>query len=234
MKKLLATVLGVMLVLSLTGCGEEPILISDTDEPIVWDLEDVDEVEKPADTAATDDVTPFVGYWQNDEFSQWLLIDENHLFAVFNDYNEPIVTGLVSISSDGTAKLIDGNGDTYMELDVSESGDLLDINDMRVYRTATSEPSGEKPEGLDAFAGKWFNEENNRYIEILSDGTWCMYNSEGDAIDEGTASLREDSLVLIDGMGEGVLELERTLSGDLISWDDMATYTPVDEIPAGN
>ncbi len=234
MKKLLATVWGVMLVLSLTGCGEEPILISDTDEPIVWDLEDVDEVEKPADTATTDDVTPFVGYWQNDEFSQWLLIDENHLFAVFNDYNEPIVTGLVSISDNGTAKLIDGNGDTYMELDVSESGDLLDINDMRVYRTATSEPSGEKPEGLDAYLGNWFYEETNRYIEILADGTWCMYNSEGDAIDEGTASLREDSLVLIDGMGEGVLELERTLSGDLISWDDMATYTPVDEIPAGN
>ena len=59
MKKLLATVLGVMLVLSLTGCGEEPILISDTDEPIVWDLEDVDEVEKPADTAATRLTAPY-------------------------------------------------------------------------------------------------------------------------------------------------------------------------------
>jgi len=98
---------------------------------------------------------------------------------------------------------------------------------MREYRTATEEPSSEKPEGLDAYVGKWFNEENNRYIEILSDRTWCMSNSDGDVIDEGTASLREDSLVLIDGMGEGVLEPERSLSGDLFSWDEMASYAPV-------
>ena len=234
MKKTLSVALGVTLLLSLAGCGEEKmVLISDTDEPIVWDLEDTDnkEVKEPADTDAADDIKPFAGYWQNDELSQWLLIDENRTFAVFNDYDEPIVVGFVWIN-DGTAKLVDGNGDTYMELDVSESGDLLDKNDMRAYRTATSEPSGKKPEGLDAFAGKWVSEEKDRYIEILSDGTWSMYNATGDVIDEGTASLREDSLVLIDGMGEGVMELERTVSGDLFTWDDMTNYTPVDEIPS--
>ena len=83
---------------------------------------------------------------------------------------------------------------------------------------------------LSEYVGLWEYQGENRWLRIHDDATWEFVNDQDDVIEYGTLWVDENGLTLhFDGSGD-TLQLDRTVSGDLIDSVNGGTLLPVEGI----
>ena len=83
---------------------------------------------------------------------------------------------------------------------------------------------------IDDYVGLWEYKGENLWLNIHDDSTWEFVNDQEDVLQYGTLWVHKDGLTLhFDGSGD-VLELYRTVSGDLIDMANGGTLLPVKSI----
>lgn len=83
---------------------------------------------------------------------------------------------------------------------------------------------------LSEYVGLWEYQGENLWLRIRDDATWEFVNDQDDVIEYGTLWVDENGLTLhFDGSGD-TLQLDRTLSGDLIDSVNGGTLLPVEGI----
>ena len=138
----------------------------------------------------------------------------------------------------------DGESDVSVSF-IHENGDTTDLiwiwdpEERYVFRedlssvTIADDGLGdliETEEYLDDYVGLWEYIGENRWLRIYDDASWEFLNEQEDVLDYGTLWADENGVTLhFDGSGD-VLELLRTVSGDLIDSVNDGTLLPTDEI----
>ena len=83
---------------------------------------------------------------------------------------------------------------------------------------------------LSEYVGLWEYQGENLWLRIRDDATWECVNDQNDVIEYGTLWVDENGLTLhFDGSGD-TLQLDRTVSGDLIDSVNGGTLLPVEGI----
>ena len=83
---------------------------------------------------------------------------------------------------------------------------------------------------IDDYAGIWEYQGENLWLKIHDDATWEFVNDQEDVLEYGTLWIDKNGITLhFDGSGD-VLELYRTVSGDLIDTENNGTLLPVEAI----
>ncbi len=83
---------------------------------------------------------------------------------------------------------------------------------------------------LSEYVGLWEYQGENLWLRIRDDATWEFVNDQDDVIEYGTLWVDENGLTLhFDGSGD-TLQLDRTVSGDLIDSGNGGTLLPVEGI----
>lgn len=83
------------------------------------------------------------------------------------------------------------------------------------------------------YVGLWAYQGENLWLRIHEDATWEFVNEQDDVIEYGTLWADENGVTLhFDGSGD-TLQLDRTLSGDLIDSANDGTLLPVEGIESG-
>ena len=83
---------------------------------------------------------------------------------------------------------------------------------------------------LSEYVGLWEYQGENLWLRIRDDATWEFVNDQDDVIEYGTLWVDENGLTLhFDGRGD-TLQLDRTVSGDLIDSGNGGTLLPVEGI----
>ena len=83
---------------------------------------------------------------------------------------------------------------------------------------------------LSEYVGLWEYQGENLWLRIRDDATWEFVNDQDDVIEYGTLWVDENGLTLhFDGSGD-TLQLDRTVSGDLIDSVNGGTLLPVEGI----
>ena len=83
---------------------------------------------------------------------------------------------------------------------------------------------------LSEYVGLWEYQGENLWLHICDDATWEFVNDQDDVIEYGTLWVDENGLTLhFDGSGD-TLQLDRTVSGDLIDSVNGGTLLPVEGI----
>ena len=83
---------------------------------------------------------------------------------------------------------------------------------------------------LSEYVGLWEYQGENLWLRIRDDATWEFVNDQDDVIEYGTLWVDENGLTLhFDGSGD-TLQLDRTISGDLIDSVNGGTLLPVEGI----
>lgn len=85
-------------------------------------------------------------------------------------------------------------------------------------------------DALSEYVGLWEYQGENLWLRIRDDATWEFVNDQDDVIEYGTLWVDENGLTLhFDGSGD-TLQLDRTVSGDLIDSVNGGTLLPVEGI----
>lgn len=83
---------------------------------------------------------------------------------------------------------------------------------------------------LSEYVGLWEYQGENLWLRIREDATWKFVNDQDDVIEYGTLWVDENGVTLhFDGSGD-TLQLDRTVSGDLIDSVNNGTLLPVEGI----
>ena len=83
---------------------------------------------------------------------------------------------------------------------------------------------------LDEYVGLWAYQGENLWLRIHEDATWEFVNDQDDVIEYGTLWVEDTGITLhFDGSGD-VLQLERTVSGDLMDMANGGSLFPVEGI----
>lgn len=83
---------------------------------------------------------------------------------------------------------------------------------------------------LSEYVGLWEYQGENLWLRIHEDATWEFVNDQDDVIEYGTLWVEENGVTLhFDGSGD-TLQLDRTVSGDLIDSVNGGTLLPVEGI----
>ncbi len=111
---------------------------------------------------------------------------------------------------------------------------LWDPQERYVYQPEYSSfhvPGVAEPEELIAsYVGLWEYQGKNLWLRIRDDATWEFVNDQDEVIEYGTLWVDENGLTLhFDGSGD-TLQLDRTVSGDLIDSVNGGTLLPVEGI----
>lgn len=86
---------------------------------------------------------------------------------------------------------------------------------------------------IDDYAGIWEYQGENLWLKIHDNATWEFVNDQEDVLEYGTLWIDKNGITLhFDGSGD-VLELYRTVSGDLIDTENNGTLLPVEAIQPG-
>ena len=114
---------------------------------------------------------------------------------------------------------------------------LWDPQERYVYQPDYSSfhvPGVAGPEELIApYVGLWEYQGENLWLRIREDATWEFVNDQDDVIEYGTLWVDENGVTLhFDGSGD-TLQLDRTVSGDLIDSVNDGTLLPVEGIESG-
>ena len=133
----------------------------------------------------------------------------------------------------------DGESDVLVEIgheDMSNTAMLWlwDPQERYVYQPEYSSfhvPGVAGPEELIAsYVGLWEYQGKNLWLRICDDATWEFVNDQDEVIEYGTLWVDENGVTLhFDGSGD-TLQLDRTVSGDLIDSVNNGTLLPVEGI----
>ncbi len=131
---------------------------------------------------------------------------------------------------------IDGDGESDVLVSfIHENGDateliwIWDPAERYVFREDLSTVSVSGGD-LSDYAGLWEYQGENLWLRIHDDATWEFVNDQDDVIEYGTLWVDENGVTLhFDGSGD-TLQLERTVSGDLIDTVNGGTLLPVEGI----
>lgn len=103
-----------------------------------------------------------------------------------------------------------------------ENGDATDLvwiwdpEERYVYREDLSAVPADEDDPRD-YAGLWEYPDENLWLRIYEDATWEFVNDQEDVIEYGTLWADENGVTLhFDGSGD-TLQLDRSVSGDLIN-----------------
>ena len=133
----------------------------------------------------------------------------------------------------------DGESDVLVEIGHEDMSNttmlwLWDPQERYVYQPDYSSfhvPGVAGPEELIAsYVGLWEYQGKNLWLRICDDATWEFVNDQDEVIEYGTLWVDENGLTLhFDGSGD-TLQLDRTVSGDLIDSVNGGTLLPVEGI----
>lgn len=133
----------------------------------------------------------------------------------------------------------DGESDVLVEIGHEDMSNttmlwLWDPQERYVYQSEYSSfhvPGVAGPEELIAsYVGLWEYQGKNLWLRICDDATWEFVNDQDEVIEYGTLWVDENGLTLhFDGSGD-TLQLDRTVSGDLIDSVNGGTLLPVEGI----
>ena len=133
----------------------------------------------------------------------------------------------------------DGESDVLVEIGHEDMSNttmlwLWDPQERYVYQPEYSSfhvPGVAEPEELIAsYVGLWEYQGKNLWLRIRDDATWEFVNDQDEVIEYGTLWVDENGLTLhFDGSGD-TLQLDRTVSGDLIDSVNGGTLLPVEGI----
>lgn len=115
----------------------------------------------------------------------------------------------------------DGESDVWVSF-LHENGDATDLiwiwdpEERYVYREDLSAVPADEGDPSD-YAGLWEYPDENLWLRIYEDATWEFVNDQEDVIEYGTLWVDENGVTLhFDGSGD-TLQLDRSVSGDLIN-----------------
>ena len=115
----------------------------------------------------------------------------------------------------------DGESDVWVSF-LHENGDVTDLiwiwdpEERYVYREDLSEIPADEGD-LSDYAGLWEYPDEKLWLRIYEDATWEFVNDQEDVFEYGTLWEDENGVTLhFDGSGD-TLQLDRTVSGDLIN-----------------
>lgn len=115
----------------------------------------------------------------------------------------------------------DGESDVWVSF-LHENGDAADLiwiwdpEERYVYREDLSAVPADEGDPSD-YAGLWEYPDENLWLRIYEDATWEFVNDQEDVIEYGTLWADENGVTLhFDGSGD-TLQLDRSVSGDLIN-----------------
>ena len=115
----------------------------------------------------------------------------------------------------------DGESDVWVSF-LHENGDATDLvwiwdpEERYVYREDLSAIPADEGSPSD-YAGLWEYPDENLWLRIYEDATWEFVNDQEDVIEYGTLWADENGVTLhFDGSGD-TLQLDRSVSGDLIN-----------------
>ncbi len=133
----------------------------------------------------------------------------------------------------------DGESDVLVEIGHEDMSNttmlwLWDPRERYVYQPEYSSfrvPGVAEPEELIAsYVGLWEYQGKNLWLRVHEDVTWEFVNDQDEVIEYGTLWVDENGLTLhFDGSGD-TLQLDRTVSGDLIDSVNNGTLLPVEGI----
>lgn len=115
----------------------------------------------------------------------------------------------------------DGESDVWVSF-LHENGDATDLiwiwdpEERYVYRKDLSAVPADEGDSSD-YTGLWEYPDENLWLRIYEDATWEFVNDQEDVIEYGTLWADENGVTLhFDGSGD-TLQLDRSVSGDLIN-----------------
>lgn len=115
----------------------------------------------------------------------------------------------------------DGESDVWVSF-LHENGDVTDLiwiwdpEERYVYREDLSAIPADEGD-LSDYAGLWEYPDEKLWLRIYEDATWEFVNDQEDVLEYGTLWADENGVTLhFDGSGD-TLQLDRTVSGDLIN-----------------
>ncbi len=193
-KKILATLLAIACVLSMAACGKTAETGSDPAETPA-SVEEPAKVETPASTEVSTESDPeeeldwdINGIWQRDKFNdEWIEIwDMGQYWRLVDNYGEEVMRGEVALVSE-YFELRDENGDTYIEINLSDPETIFDMTYQQTYTKVPDFPDNfpgvvTEHVGFTAVEGDWIYQQsgadntedyaNVAYVSVLSDGTY--------------------------------------------------------------
>lgn len=234
-KHILIPVLAMALCLSLAACGSGDVTGADwRTTGVVVGSGTITHDGESVDVLVTADPNSAAFYRDQEE---QVLFDS----VAFPETIEDINSSAFQISFD------DQNGDEESDVLVEIGHEdmsnttmlwLWDPQERYVYQPDYSSfhvPGVAGPEELIApYVGLWEYQGENLWLRIREDATWEFVNDQDDVIEYGTLWVDENGVTLhFDGSGD-TLQLDRTVSGDLIDSVNGGTllcYIPEDSIP---
>ena len=122
----------------------------------------------------------------------------------------------------------DGQSDVLVSF-IDEYGDNLSTITIGEEDQDTAEET-DPAMNLEDYVGLWEYQGENLWLRIHEDATWEFVNDQDDVIEYGTLWVDENGVTLhFDGSGD-TLQLDRTVSGDLIDSVNGGTLLPVEGI----
>ena len=122
----------------------------------------------------------------------------------------------------------DGQSDVLVSF-IDEYGDNLSTITIGEEDQDTAEKT-DPAMNLEDYVGLWEYQGENLWLRIHEDATWEFVNDQDDVIEYGTLWVEENGVTLhFDGSGD-TLQLDRTVSGDLIDSVNGGTLLPVEGI----
>ena len=122
----------------------------------------------------------------------------------------------------------DGQSDVLVSF-IDEYGDNLSTITIGEEDQDTAEET-DPAMNLEDYVGLWEYQGENRWLRIHDDSTWEFVNDQDDVIESGTLWVEENGITLhFDGSGD-TLQLELTVSGDLMDLTNGGSLFPVEAI----
>ena len=122
----------------------------------------------------------------------------------------------------------DGQSDVLVSF-IDEYGDNLSTITIGEEDQDTAEET-DPAMNLEDYVGLWEYQGENRWLRIHDDSTWEFVNDQDDVIESGTLWVEENGITLhFDGSGD-TLQLDFTVSGDLMDLTNGGSLFPVEAI----